>query len=824
MSVELKVFGGALFAKEKALKENPELKNLVLFINASNKSAAEAIIAGKLAEHYPANMGDYFKAKVWEHREGLPSVEPGAFCTDFFETLAVWNAGANEPAVAPQPEADEKEEWEENTAIEELKSVSILDQHSRAACLALFGPVSEITRAQYGQVIDLINDDEGSFTRELTEALIKEPRSLALATERQLQLLAWVRGKAKDTAQWTDIKKLIAQWIDTPLDKRPQAANSTHTISGATLGGGNATDRSPDLVHNLTTLGIEVAVAIMSMYDEIDIYSIPSKFLKSAKGMAEAEQDGQYNAWWEKLRSTPGILDYSRAAIIALIKSAPEDLYLYPVKLREYISKNLVELNHNKPDPKTIEIACSAKPRNIQEKNKNDETQPPVSRETLPPAGSPKSDAELNAEIDRAMADRQISEQLAGEHGEFVPGISDPADPQWVDGSAQPVIESLGDGKFSIEGLMIQENKRPSSENDAPEVNQRPQVVNFSGGRTSAYLVHLMEQRRKAGENIHYVFMDTGAEHPGTYEFIRNVVKTWNIPLVCLRVVVSPKLGEASSYRIVNISEIGPDLQPWRDISSKFGLPYFSGPFCTRAMKTNVFGYYCRNKFGKDGFHSWLGIRADEPKRLKERKDVSYLADISPFEKRDILDWWKAQPFDLGIPEHLGNCVFCIKKGINKLALAARDEPQLAKEFWELAIDPSNRVVESRKYPNKFMYRQAHSLESIIALFSDHSREDIASTIRGGGGYETESCTDGCEIEPDDLEALTHVELSQSSDETLDTTPVQSGSETSLSYRQQLVIAALQGMCANPAYRGDFDDLPTMATMLAEGVINQGGI
>ncbi|EQC0334612.1 phosphoadenosine phosphosulfate reductase family protein, partial [Escherichia coli] len=35
-------------------------------------------------------------------------------------------------------------------------------------------------------------------------------------------------------------------------------------------------------------------------------------------------------------------------------------------------------------------------------------------------------------------------------------------------------------------------------------------VVSFSGGRTSAYLVHLMEEQRKAGNNVCYIFMDTG--------------------------------------------------------------------------------------------------------------------------------------------------------------------------------------------------------------------------------------------------------------------------------------------------------------------------
>ncbi|ECH8657212.1 hypothetical protein OY08_05925, partial [Salmonella enterica subsp. enterica] len=57
----------------------------------------------------------------------------------------------------------------------------------------------------------------------------------------------------------------------------------------------------------------------------------------------------------------------------------------------------------------------------------------------------------------------------------------------------------------------------------------KPQVVSFSGGRSSAYLVYLMEQRRKAGEDVHFTFMDTGAEHPATYQFIRDLVSDWNI-------------------------------------------------------------------------------------------------------------------------------------------------------------------------------------------------------------------------------------------------------------------------------------------------------
>lgn len=294
-----------------------------------------------------------------------------------------------------------------------------------------------------------------------------------------------------------------------------------------------------------------------------------------------------------------------------------------------------------------------------------------------------------------------------------------------------------------------------------------PQVVSFSGGRTSAYLVHLMEQKRVSENlNVKYVFMDTGAEHPKTYEFIRNVVRQWNIDLVCLRLVVDPKLGNANSYRVMNVDEICADLQPWVDACGKYGTPYVHGAFCTRTMKLEPFERYCKENY-PDGYHSWLGIRADEPRRLKPRDGVSYLADISDFDKQDILDWWREQPFDLDIPEHLGNCVFCIKKGINKIALAARDEPEMVAQFRDVITSDTVRVVERRQQENKIMYRGNNSLDSIIAMFSDQSRDDIAATIRGTGGYDSGSCSESCEalicdaVETPDLRSDYVIELEE---------------------------------------------------------------
>lgn len=491
MSVELKVFGGAYFPKDKALKKHPDLKPLATAVNAATKAIAEAVIFGKLAAEHPEHIDDYFKVKIWEHREGIPCPDLDVFSPEFFDSVAVWNVNAGEPAAAPQPEADAKEEWDDNEAVEEIKTVARLDQASRAACLALFGPVPGITTAQYGQIVDLINDDAGSFTRELAEALAKETRALALAPERQEQLLAWVRENTKDSAQWPDIKKQIAKWIDTPVDKRPLAdstnSEENRTDTGSTLGGGIKTDRSPDLVHNLSTLRIEVAVAILSMYDEIDIYWIPNKYMIPAKAMAEAEQDPRFTAWWKKLRSTPSILDYSRAAIIALIESAPEDLWIDPVALREYINRELVECDHANPDQKMVEIACRPKPRTNAEKKENDETESTVPVKTELPAVCPAKAAQLDKELNEAFAQSSASEKQASE---------------------QPRVENLGGGVFSVDALI---NTPSSNEVEKQEV---PPALSVREIEIAHALHELMSGRTNIGDqdDIENLITTTGKD------------------------------------------------------------------------------------------------------------------------------------------------------------------------------------------------------------------------------------------------------------------------------------------------------------------------
>ncbi len=354
MTVELKTFCGALFPKDKALK-NGHLDKLAIAVKSKNKTIAEAIITGKLAEFLPANTEDYFKAKVWEDRVGLPRPSVGEFTTDFFETIATWNAEKGEPEPLEVPHVEDGDNGNEDLPGEVVHVVKMLDTHSRAASLALFGPVPELTAVQYSLLIDLKNDDEQSFAGEITEAISRETKILALEPEQQIDLLAHIRETCKETAQWTDIVRVARKWLEAPADKRPQSEKPLKTSSGATLGGGE-TDRP--FPHNLLTLEYEISLGLHAREREFNIYIVPLEIELMANSIMNRLENEEFLAWREKLVNTPGILDFSRAIIIAMVKTADPELWKDTGALRNFINRSLNETNHASPDQLVVDIAC----------------------------------------------------------------------------------------------------------------------------------------------------------------------------------------------------------------------------------------------------------------------------------------------------------------------------------------------------------------------------------------------------------------------------------------------------------------------------------
>ena len=197
------------------------------------------------------------------------------------------------------------------------------------------------------------------------------------------------------------------------------------TDAGTNAGGGNKTDRNPDYVHTLDTLDQEIALATLPM--DFDIYDFPASIHRRAKEIIAAKES-PWKEWSVALRSVPGILDYSRAAIFAMIRSAGDNVHHFPDSLRRYINSCLTESVHDKPSAETIAAAHHP--------SKND-------------------------------SDEEVGRQLAADRGEYVEGISDPNDPKWVHEDLtkkrQPEIARVTAGVFSIEGLMGNSSVTPLS-------------------------------------------------------------------------------------------------------------------------------------------------------------------------------------------------------------------------------------------------------------------------------------------------------------------------------------------------------------------------
>ncbi|EEX3425100.1 TPA: 3'-5' exoribonuclease domain-containing protein [Escherichia coli] len=265
-------------------------------------------------------------------------------------------------------------------------------------------------------------------------------------------------------ADYTDRGLLTKEWM-----KGNRVSRITRTASGANAGGGNKTDRNPDLVHTLDTLDVEAAAATLPM--DFNIYEIPGSVYRRAKEIV-LKKESPFREWSAALRATPGILDYSRAAIFALIRNAHPEFYHYPGRLQGYINANLTETDHENPTTETLTAARHTPEKDIleeinrelaaeckteEEKNNEENPQPSgamadeqTTAETMaadtvehhqdPQPLDDKSQVKVTAEeVNKIMEAADISRPdadklLAASRGEFVEGISDPNDSKWVKG------------------------------------------------------------------------------------------------------------------------------------------------------------------------------------------------------------------------------------------------------------------------------------------------------------------------------------------------------------------------------------------------------
>ncbi|EKY6619435.1 3'-5' exoribonuclease [Escherichia coli] len=313
-------------------------------------------------------------------------------------------------------------------------------------------------------------------------------------------------------ADYTDRGLLTKEWM-----KGNRVSRITRTASGANAGGGNKTDRNPNLAHTLDTLDVEIAAATLPM--DFNIYEIPGSVYRRAKEVV-LKKESPFKEWSAALRATPGILDYSRAAIFALIRSAHPEFYHYPGRLQGYINAYLTETDHENPSKETLTAArhtpekdileevnreLAAKRETEEEKNNEEKSHPsdamadeqatteamePDTAEHRQDTQSLDTQAQIDPinqvkvtadEVNKIMQAANINQPdadklFAASRGEFVAGISDPNDPKWVKGIE--TRDSVNQNQQETEqNDQKAEQNSPNTQQNEPETKQSEPVA-----------------------------------------------------------------------------------------------------------------------------------------------------------------------------------------------------------------------------------------------------------------------------------------------------------------------------------------------------------
>ena len=217
--------------------------------------------------------------------------------------------------------------------------------------------------------------------------------------------------------------------------------------------------------------------------------------------------------------------------------------------------------------------------------------------------------------------------------------------------------------------------------------------ISLSGGRTSAYmLARIMDANPGAVQDesrVQVVFCNTGRERPETLDFVAEIGRRWQVPIVWIEFQQG---APGQRFRVVGRQGASLDGEPFRDlIFWRSFMPHATARFCTSELKVRPARDYLRS-IGWTHWTAAVGFRADEAHRdestavARERWTRWCPMIEAETTKRDVIAFWQDQPFDLGLSSDgrtpLGNCDGCMLKSERVLSALARDEPD-RHAWWE---------------------------------------------------------------------------------------------------------------------------------------------
>jgi 3'-phosphoadenosine 5'-phosphosulfate sulfotransferase (PAPS reductase)/FAD synthetase len=221
-----------------------------------------------------------------------------------------------------------------------------------------------------------------------------------------------------------------------------------------------------------------------------------------------------------------------------------------------------------------------------------------------------------------------------------------------------------------------------------------PTCISFSGGRTSAYMLHrVLKANGGLPAEAVVCFANTGKEEEATLRFVRDCQRFWAVPIHWLEYRTEPP-----GYAEVDFDRASREGEPFElVIRHRRYLPNPITRFCTSELKIRTMHKFLKSlgwNENEDGWEQWIGIRADEARRVakirargrstetKAEEMVMPLAEAG-ITVGDVGEFWKAQPFDLGLRTVNGrtlegNCDLCFLKPPRQRLALIRARPERA--------------------------------------------------------------------------------------------------------------------------------------------------
>ena len=226
-------------------------------------------------------------------------------------------------------------------------------------------------------------------------------------------------------------------------------------------------------------------------------------------------------------------------------------------------------------------------------------------------------------------------------------------------------------------------------------------VVNVSGGRSSGMMLHRILEAHGGAlpPRCYALFANTGKERRETLDFVDAMSRHWAVPITWLEFGHDPEARAGTKYqaRVVDRASASVNGEPFARMLETEWVPSVTKRICTSELKVGTIDRHLWQAHGltKRQTRKAIGFRFDEPKRWRpavyEECRTWFPMVDAKVTRADVAAFWRAQPFDLGIPSDWSNCDLCYLRRRAMLLQIIREEPSRA-DWWIAAERRTGRT------------------------------------------------------------------------------------------------------------------------------------